>query len=292
MPAKTQKQFFFMAWMLFVLLAFPCSVRAASEVKFLGSFSQKSWTEEHQYIYQIDLWREGERLFGFYSFYAGLQGGPISGTNSWRIAGDLKGKSVLLKNELIYFSFSGSLTESGLSGRWSGSMSDGINLTLNKLPSTKIEPALLKASLGSYEAWVQWAEQYLDGKDSDNKQLSQELASCAKGDGQACLAAGNHSKIRGNQERAHQLYKTGCNLNNPWSCRFIGRAQRAREIFQSRCTGKATMENNFACRDLGKLEEDSGNLTAAKEWYRKGCNDAIPMVCPDFKRLDGIKASN
>ena len=68
-----------------------------SAVEFLGSFSKERFTEEHQYIYQVDLWREGEKLFGLYGLYVGLQGGSINRTNSWRIAGDLKGKSALLK---------------------------------------------------------------------------------------------------------------------------------------------------------------------------------------------------
>ena len=288
MSSCTSKRLQVIKWMLLVLLAISCT-RAASAVEFLGSFSKEGFTEEHYYIYQLDLWREGEDLFGFYGFYAGLQGDPVRGMNPWRIAGGLKGKSVLLKNEHVHFSFSGSLSGSDLSGRWSDSMTNGIDLTLKKLPATEIEPALLKATLGSYEAWAHWAEQYLDSKDADNKQLSQELASCASGNGQACLGAGNHSALRGNQERARQLYETGCNLNNPYSCFFMGRVERAREIFESHCTGKATMENNFACKALGELEEKSGNLTAAKEWYRKGCNDSIPLVCPDFKRLDKPK---
>ncbi len=278
--------------MLLVLLAITGPIRAENAVEFLGSFTEKRWTEEHYYIYQLDLWHEGEKLFGFYAFYGGLQGDRKRGADSWRIAGGLKGKSVLLKGEHIRFSFSGNLSERDLSGRWSGSMTKGIYLTLQKLPATETELALLKASFGSYEAWAQWAEQYLDSKDADNKQLSKKLISCTSGDARACLAAGNHSALRGNQERARQLYEAGCKLNNPWSCLNIGRVKRAREILESRCTGKATMENNFACKALGKLEEKGGNLPEAKEWYRKGCNDSIPKVCPDFKRLENHRGGH
>jgi len=278
-----------MKWMLLVLLAISCSIRLANAVEFLGSFSKVGFTEEHYYVYRLDLWREGENLFGFYAFYAGLQGDPIREMDSWRIEGVLNGKSISLKGEHVPFSFSGSYSESNLSGRWSDSMTNGITLTLKKLPAKETEPAVLIASLGSYEAWAQWAEKYLDRKDSNNKQLSQELTSCANGDGEACLGAGNFAKLRGKLERARQLYETGCNLNNPYSCLFIGREERAREIFESLCTGKATMDNNFACKALGELEEKAGNVTEAKEWYRKGCNDSIPKVCPDFKRLDNQK---
>ncbi len=274
-----------MKWVLLVL-AISGSINAASAVEFLGRFSHEGWTEEHRYIYRLDLWREGEKLFGFYAFSAGLQGDRISGINSWRIAGSLKGKTVLLKGEQAHFSFSGNLSESTLSGRWSDSMTSGMELTLQKLPAAETEPALLRASLVNYEAWAQWAEQYLDSKDVKDKQLSQYITNCTNGDGTACLAAGNHSKLRGNHERARQSYEAGCNLNNPSACLFVGREERAREILKSRCTGQVAMENNFACKALGELEEKTGHLAEAKEWYRKGCNDSIPKVCPDFKRLD------
>ena len=286
MTPKTLTRLLNLKWMLLVLLAISCPIRAVNAVEFLGSFSKEGFTEEHRYIYQLNLWREGGKLFGYYGFYAGLQGDPVSGMNPRRIVGSLKGKSVLLKSEHVHFSFSGSLSGSDLSGTWSDSMTKGIDITLKKLSSTEIEPALLKASLGSYEAWAHWAEKYLDSKAADNKQLSQKLASCDSGNGQACLGAGNDAALRGNQKRARQLYETGCNLNNPDACRFIGRMGRAREINESRCTGKATMENNFACKYLGEQEEKAGNIEIAKQWYRKGCNDSIPMVCPDFKRLD------
>jgi hypothetical protein len=258
-------------------------------VEFLGSFSKERFTEEHYYFYQLDIWRDGEKLFGFYAFYAGLQGDPKGTMNSWRIAGGLKGKSVSLESEHVNFAFSGNLSESGISGQWSDSMTKGTNVTLQKQPAAQIVPALSKAPLGSYEAWLQWAEQYLDGKDAKNKQLSKELAGCAGGDGQACLVAGNHSNLRGNKEGARQLYETGCRLNSPYSCIFIGREDAARKIFESLCTGKATMENNFACQSLGELEEKAGNFTIAKDWYRKGCNDSLPKVCLDFNRLEKLR---
>lgn len=271
--------------MLLALLILPSPLRAESAVEFLGSFSHERRTAEHYYGYRLDLWREGAKVFGFYASNGGLQGDGVRGGYPWRIAGDLKGNSVLIKSEHVNFIFSGNLSENNLSGRWTDSM-EKIELALQKLPATGIEPALLKASLGSYESWARWAEQFLDRKDADNRQLSQNLTNCSSGDGAACLAAGNHSKLRGNQETARQLYETGCRLNDATSCFNIGRVERARGILESRCTGEATMQNNFACEALGKLEEKAGHLMEAKEWYRKGCNDSIPKVCPDFKRLE------
>lgn len=272
-----------------LLLVIAGSINAANAVEFFGSYSKQRFTEEHYYVYKLDIWGEGEKLFGFYATYAGLQGDPVREMHSWRIAGTLSGKSVSLKGEKVVFGFTGSLSEAGLSGRWTDSMTEGIDLTLQKQAATEIEPALLKASLGTYDDWGRWAEQYLDSKDVSNKQLLQEFSGCARGDGQACLSAGNSANLRGNKERARELYDAGCELNNPYACLFAGKVDRARELLESRCTGEATMQNNFACKTLGGMEEKSGNLVKAKDWYRKGCNDSIPLVCPEFIRLEGTE---
>lgn len=285
MALKISNQFF-MKWMLFALFIFSSPANAANSVEFLGSFSKVGITEEHQYIYQLDLWREGQKVFGFYSFNAGLYGDGITRSIPWRIAGDIKGKSLMLKNEHDYFSFTGQFSKHNLSGLWKDSMTKGIDVVLTKLPINETDPALLKASLVSPETWGQWAEQYLDSEVAKDKQLSKEVANCARGSGKSCLSFGNYSKLRGNLVRARNYYEAGCHLNEAYACLFLGDTGKAKEIWQGLCTGKATMENNFACLALGKLAEDLGNRSEAKEWYRKGCNDSIPLICPDFKRLD------
>lgn len=270
--------------MLLVLLALSTPSIATGAIEFLGSFHHQRGTEEHIYVYRLDLWREGDKVFGFYGSYGGLQGNgtPIE---PWRAAGAIKGRSLLLKSDHVNFNFSGNLSENKLSGRWSDSM-ETIDLSLQKLPEAETAPTLLKAPHKSYEEWSNWAEQYLDAYDQNNSQLSQAADKCTRGNGNACLAAGNHSKLRGNEDGAHQRYESGCRLNNAICCINVGRLERAKEILKSRCTGKSTMENNFACQTLGNLAEKSGNLMEAKEWYRKGCNDSIPKVCPDFRRLE------
>lgn len=275
-----------MKWMLLVLLISSSPVKAANSVEFLGSFSKVGITEEHQYIYQLDLWREGPKVFGFYSFNAGLYGDGITRGIPWRIAGDIKGESLMLKNEHDSFSFAGKLSKHNLSGLWKDSMTKGIDVVLTKLPINETIPALSKASLVSLETWGQWAEQYLDSEVAKDKQLSKKIADCASGNGQACLGFGNYSKLRGNLVTARKYYEAGCQLNEAYACLFMGNSDKAKEIWQALCTGSASMENNFACQALGKLAEDLGNRAEAKEWYRKGCNDSIPLVCPDFKRLD------
>jgi len=285
MALKISNQFF-MKWMLFALFTLSSPASAANSVKFLGSFSKAGITEEHQYIYQLDLWREGQKVFGFYSFNAGLYGDGITKGIPWRIAGDLEGDSLILKNEHNLFSFTGNFSKQNLSGLWIDSMTKGIDVVLTKLPKNETDPALLKASLVSPETWGQWAEQYLDSKVAKDKQLSEEAANCATGNGKSCLSFGNYSKLRGNLVRARNYYEAGCHLNEAYACLFLGDTGKAKKIWQGLCTGKATMENNFACQALGKLAEDLGNRSEAKEWYRKGCNDSMPLICPDFKRLD------
>lgn len=285
MALKISNQFF-MRWMLLVLFIFSSPVNAASSVEFLGSFSKVGVTEEHQYLYQLDLWREGQKVFGFYSFNAGLYGDGITRGVPWRIAGDIKGESLMLKNGHNSFSFTGQFSKRNLSGRWKDSMTKGVDMVLVNLPINETDPALLKASLVSLETWSQWAEHYLDNEVAKDKQLSNEIANCAGGNGKACLGFGNYSKLRGNLVMARKYYEAGCHLNEAYACLFLGNSDKAKEIWQGLCTGEANMENNFACQALGKLAEDSGNRSEAKEWYRKGCNDSVPLICPDFKRLD------
>lgn len=271
------------------MFIFSSPVNAANSVEFLGSFSKVGITEEHQYIYQLDLWREGQKVFGFYSFNAGLYGDGITRGIPWRIAGDIKGQSLMLKNENDSFSFSGKLSNQNLSGVWKDSMTEGVDVVLTKLPINETIPALLNASLFSFETWGQWAEHYLDSEVAKDNQLSKEIANCVNGNGQACLGFGNYSKLRGNLAMARKYYEAGCQLNEAYACLFMGNSNKAKEIWLGLCTGVASMENNFACEALGKLAEDSGNRAEAKEWYRKGCNNSIPLICPDFKRLDTRK---
>jgi len=284
------KQFFYMQWLLLALLTLPCSASAANTVEFLGSYKYERFTEEHRYIYQLDLWREADKAFGFFAFNAVLNGDPMISAPIWRTAGDIMGNTVVLSNDhVVVFGFTGEFSKDTLSGRWTDSMTNGAEMVLTKLPASKTNPALIKASLASYEAWAKWAKQYLDNQDANDKQHSKELADCASGDGTACLRRGNRAKMNGNLEKAHMLYESGCVLKQAHACLAIGRVDKAKEILKAHCTGEENIENNFACKTLGKLDEDSGNRAEAKEWYRKGCNASIPLVCPDFKRLDAQK---
>ena len=262
------------------------SANSTNSVEFLGSFSKVGVTGEHQYLYQLDIWREDQKVFGFYSFSAGLYGDGITKSIPWRIAGDIKGESLILKNEHGLFSFTGQFSKQNLSGLWIDSMAKGIDVVLTKLPINETNPALFKASLVSLETWSQWAEQYLDSEVAKDKQLSNEITNCASGNGEACLSFGNYSKLRGNLVKAYNYYEAGCRLNEAYACLFMGDSGKAKKIWQGLCTGAATMENNFACQALGKLAEDLGNRSEAKEWYRKGCNDSVPLICPDSTRLD------
>ncbi|MDH2918563.1 MAG: hypothetical protein PXX73_05150 [Sideroxydans sp.] len=287
MNLNLSKQFLFISAWLLALLLVSCTANGANSVVFLGSFSKERVTQEHQYIYQLDLWREGKNLFGFYSFNAGLYGDGITKGSAWRIEGEIKGALVTLKNEKLLFSFNGQLTKQKLSGRWKNS--NEVDLVLIKQPLNQIEPAMLDAPLISSEVWGLWAERHIDSVDANDKQLLEQITSCTNGNGMDCMAVGNHSKLRKNLAKAEKYYEVGCNFNEAYACIAVGRAIRAKEIWKNLCTGKSSMENNFACRALGELAEKDGELSEAKEWFRKGCNSSIPLVCQDFKRLNQRK---
>lgn len=64
---------------LAVILGFCLESSAQAEtgpppVVFLGSFSNMRATEEHQYGVEVQLWRQGSDLFGFFFHAAGLSG--------------------------------------------------------------------------------------------------------------------------------------------------------------------------------------------------------------------------
>lgn len=256
-------------------------------IEFLGSYFHNGFTEENIYTYQLDIWHQGENVFGLYSFALGANGDGIPNRFPLRIVGSMKGNAVLLKSERINFNFTGDLSGESLVGRWTDSMWNGVEFELHRKSAAETDPDILKVSTGSYVEWQQEVETYLDGRWAADKQLMQDLDACANGVGRSCLSAGNNASIRGHQEKARQYYEAGCNFSEPNCCLIIGREVRAREILASRCTGQATMENNFACQSLGRLEEKKGDFSKAKEWYRKGCNDSIPKVCAELKRLEG-----
>jgi hypothetical protein len=52
----------------------------SSSIVGLGTFSNFRFTEEHQYGAAVQLWREGETLFGLFSYSQGLIGDTPAGT--------------------------------------------------------------------------------------------------------------------------------------------------------------------------------------------------------------------
>ena len=119
-----------------LLLALPTGLHAAMPVEFLGRFSYKRSTEEHHYVYRLDLWHEENKLFGFYAFDGRQYGDPSGELDSFRIKGSLVGDEVSLKGELVDFDFSGRFSKQELSGAWSDSMQKRLEMRLSKLPSS------------------------------------------------------------------------------------------------------------------------------------------------------------
>jgi len=54
-------------------------VTAANEVKVLGSFARITHTEEDAFGYAVELWKEGDRIFGLLMVYVGPPADPPTG---------------------------------------------------------------------------------------------------------------------------------------------------------------------------------------------------------------------
>jgi hypothetical protein len=64
---------------LFVLIAATASFAAEIPITVVGEFTNMRFTGEHQYGYAVQLWRQGDRVFGLFSAAAGLQGDTPTG---------------------------------------------------------------------------------------------------------------------------------------------------------------------------------------------------------------------
>jgi hypothetical protein len=52
---------------------------ASQKISVVGEYDNFRFSEEHQYGYAVELWREGNDLFGFFSASAGLEGDTPTG---------------------------------------------------------------------------------------------------------------------------------------------------------------------------------------------------------------------
>jgi hypothetical protein len=131
-----------------------------SPIVLLGCFYSSNFTEEHQYIYRVDLWRQGNAIVGLYAFWGGLSGdGPNRMGAPIMIGGeqDPKTKQIWLEGEKFQFRFNGRLADSVLEGN----LEDSLTVQPQKIKMTRntlIEDTILRFNQEPYSNWLLWLE--------------------------------------------------------------------------------------------------------------------------------------
>jgi hypothetical protein len=116
---------------LIIFLTVVAEPPALASVSFIGEFSNVRLTKEHAYGYVVQLWHEGDILFGLFSVYDGqaedaatglikdalfdAASGKISFNVKFSASGEFIGKKLMPSQDL--FNFEGELHQSSLSGK-------------------------------------------------------------------------------------------------------------------------------------------------------------------------------
>ena len=260
----------------------PADASPDSSMVFLGSFYSERFTEEHQYLNQIDLWREGEQVFGLTWKIYGLTGDRLSPTVD-RFEGTLwpSSDSLILSNR-----FRGVLKNSFIIGASDYEPED--SLRLQKLPD-RLGTTPARAPLGGHEAWRAWADGVIDSVEARDPYLRDEAKKCGEGDGWACLGIGNRLEDR-KPEEARRYWERACELDAWPGCRFLGDEEKCHVILRKLCSSNVepSLHRNMACQELGETAERAGKLEEAIGWYRLGC-DEYPLPKTSCARLDILR---
>ena len=248
---------------------------------FLGSFYSERFTEEHEYRDQIDLWREGQHVFGLTWDIAGLIGDQVPTVG--RFEGTLTaGTSVLILSNR----FRGAFNDSVLTGAYDYEPDDSLRLQRS---SDRMETNPSRAPLGGYEAWRAWADSVIDASEARSPYLRQEVKKCEGGDGWACVGIGNRLRDR-KREEARRYWERACELDAWPGCRFLGDQKRYQAVLRKLCSSnvKPSLHRNMACEELGAMAEKAGKLEDAVEWYRLGCS-GYPLPRTSCTRLEALE---
>ncbi len=62
-----------------ITAAAACGQNPTARIAIVGEFSNMRYTEEHAYGYTVQLWRQGDALFGFFLASYGLAGDTPAG---------------------------------------------------------------------------------------------------------------------------------------------------------------------------------------------------------------------
>ncbi len=82
----------------------------------VGTYSNIRYTQEHAYGYLVDLWRQGDRIVGIFSFTDGAQADFDTGTLD-NVTYDPPTGALAFESYAGMFQFSGTLMEKAVSGR-------------------------------------------------------------------------------------------------------------------------------------------------------------------------------
>ena len=248
----------------------PC-LGQPGRIVFLGSFYAERFTEEHEYLDQIDLWSEGSHWFGIRSSVAGLAGDQVPILT--RFEGTRRAGTLEFSN-----GFRASLRGSLLVGAYADE--SGYEDTLRLSPD-KMDTGAKLAPRSNYETWRAWADSLIDRSEERHPYMRQELAKCERGDGWACIGIGNRLKYRKPVE-ARKYWKRGCELDAWPGCRFLGDSTRCHSILVRLCstTQDPSLHRTMACQELGESAEKKGLVRDAAKWYEIGCTpNSLPTTC-------------
>jgi hypothetical protein len=127
-------------------------------VQVVGSYDNLRYTSEHTYGYTVELWRQGDRILGLFSFTNGAQADFDTGTLD-NLTFDPRTGAVTFESYAGMFGFEGTLTRNALSGRLSSAPRIGAPRDQHKevvLRRSEEATALLR-DYATFREWKQMA---------------------------------------------------------------------------------------------------------------------------------------
>ena len=156
------------------LIGLAAGAQTARPIVWLGEFSNMRYTEEHAYGYSVQLWREGETVFGFFLASEGLAGdtptGLLDGVKFDSKTGRLSFRAKLTMGidarqqpSRDLFEFDGKLARASLNGSLKHSNENISNraTTTQRISLKKLQSNSTLSQPGSYAEWKQQADEIL-----------------------------------------------------------------------------------------------------------------------------------
>lgn len=170
-------------------LILPCCLLASSvfaqsqanqQVIFLGTFSSMEYTEEHQYGFEVELWRAGDSIIGHFLHSEGLAGdtptGLLEKVKYSPKSGELNFETRLTMGQHYckihqgvpsrdLYRFKGTLGEKSLNGKVEtiNMLDETQSMGTEKLNLIKAERLdTLKSELSTYSEWEEYSKMILN----------------------------------------------------------------------------------------------------------------------------------